>query len=63
VPRLGDGLASLSRTEIDLVVTEQGVADLRGRDVYGRAEALIEIAAPSFRPSLTGAWDDIRAAL
>lgn len=63
VPRLGAGLASLPRTSIDLVVTEHGVADLRGRCVHGRAEALIEAAAPQFRASLTDAWSTIRATL
>ncbi len=63
VPRLGDGIASLSRIDIDVVVTEHGAADLRGRCVHGRAEALIEVADPAFRSSLTDAWRDVRARL
>ncbi len=63
VPRLGDGIASLSRIDIDVVVTEHGAADLRGRCVHGRAEALIEVADPAFRASLTDAWRDVRARL
>lgn len=63
VPRLGDGLASLSRIDIDVVVTEHGAADLRGLCVHGRAEALIGIADPAFRGSLADAWRDIRSRL
>jgi acyl-CoA hydrolase len=63
VARLDGGLASLSRTEIDIVVTEHGVADLRGRCVHGRAEALIAIAGPAFRSSLADAWNDVSARL
>jgi len=63
VPRLDDGIASLSRIDIDIVVTEHGAADLRGRCVHGRAEALIEVADPAFRASLADAWRDVRARL
>ncbi|NJN52296.1 MAG: acetyl-CoA hydrolase [Gammaproteobacteria bacterium] len=41
---------------VDLVVTEFGVADLRHRDVESRARALIDIAAPPFRDALTAQW-------
>lgn len=41
-----------ARSDIDLVVTEYGVADLWGRDLHARAEALIEIAHPTFRDQL-----------
>lgn len=37
---------------IDLVVTEQGIAHLRGRTMRERAQALIEIAHPQDRPLL-----------
>ena len=37
---------------IDLVVTEYGVAHIRGRSLRERAQALIEIAHPEDRPSL-----------
>ena len=56
VPHLGDGVVSLSRIDIDVVVTEHGAADLRGLCVHGRAEALIEVADPAFRTSLGDAW-------
>lgn len=41
-----------ARTDIDLVVTEYGVADLRYADLDARRNALIEIAAPQFRDEL-----------
>ncbi len=37
---------------VDLVITEQGVAHLRGRTLRERAQALIEIAHPEDRPGL-----------
>jgi len=64
VPRLSDGaIASLSRHDVDCVVTEFGTARLHGASVHERAEALIEIAAPEFRPELRQAWRDIAARL
>jgi acyl-CoA hydrolase len=63
-PVLGaDALVSLPRTDVDIVVTEEGVADLRGRSVHERAEVLIGIAAPGLRPDLTSAWREIAARL
>lgn len=41
-----------SRTDVHVVVTEYGVADLRGKSLRQRAEALIAIAHPDFRASL-----------
>jgi acyl-CoA hydrolase len=40
---------------VDKVVTEHGVAELRGRTIRQRAEALIGIAAPQFRDELRSA--------
>lgn len=37
---------------IDLVVTEQGIAQLRGKTLRERAQALIEVAHPEDRPNL-----------
>lgn len=53
-------VVSVPRTDIDLVVTEFGAADFRGRSVYERAESLIDIAAPAFRDSLARSWQQIR---
>ncbi|MFT3721670.1 acetyl-CoA hydrolase/transferase family protein [Pseudorhodoferax sp.] len=49
-------MTSLSRLEVDVVVTEFGVADLRRASVHERAAALIGIAAPQFREPLARAW-------
>jgi 4-hydroxybutyrate CoA-transferase len=40
---------STSRNDVHFVVTEFGAADLRGRILAQRAEALIAIAHPDFR--------------
>jgi acyl-CoA hydrolase len=48
-----DGPVSLPRTDIDIVVTEHGVADLRAASVAERAERLIAVAAPQHRAALT----------
>ena len=43
---------SISRNLADTIVTEYGVAELRGRSVRERADALISIAHPDFRAQL-----------
>lgn len=64
VPRLsGSGLVALPRHTADLVVTEHGVADLRGLDVQARARVLIAVAAPSMRDSLAAAWRELSRSL
>ncbi|MDU5107528.1 acetyl-CoA hydrolase/transferase C-terminal domain-containing protein [Clostridium sp.] len=53
VPFLKPGAAvSLSRNDVDIVVTEYGVAELRGTTVKERVERLITIAHPKFREEL-----------
>jgi len=53
VPGLPAGTpVTVPRTFVDTVVTEHGIADLRGRSVRERAGALIEIAHPEFREAL-----------
>ena len=42
-----------TRAHVRTVVTEYGVAELYGRSICQRAEALIAIAHPSFRDELT----------
>jgi len=54
---------SLSRADIDIVVTEHGAADLRGLGLDARAGALIQIAHPDHRAMLDSAWQDIRRSL
>lgn len=51
-----DGPVSLPRQDVDIVVTEQGAADLRGKTVVERARALIDIADPRHRADLLAAW-------
>jgi len=41
------------KNTVDHVVTEHGVAELRGRSIAQRAAALIQIADPKFRDTLT----------
>ncbi len=53
VPLLKHGAGVVTtRNHVHYVVTEHGVADLYGRTLAGRAEALIAIAAPEFRDEL-----------
>ncbi|UCV23655.1 acetyl-CoA hydrolase/transferase family protein [Ferribacterium limneticum] len=60
VPTLSPpSIASLSRVDIDYVVTEYGVAHLGGACIDKRAKALIAIAAPQFREGLAQAWHGI----
>ncbi len=56
VPQLaaGDVVTTLKNT-VDKVVTEWGVAELRGRSIRQRANALIGIAHPDHRSDLTAA--------
>lgn len=61
VPALASGTAvTAARTDVDCIVTEYGVAELRGRSLDARARALIRIAAPAFRDELTAAWQERR---
>jgi 4-hydroxybutyrate CoA-transferase len=60
VPRLADGIVTGARGDADFVITEQGVAALRGKTLDERAEALVSVAAPAHRRTLIDAWRDIR---
>lgn len=60
VPRISaPGIVSLSRSDVDVLVTEQGIADLRGCSVIERAERIASVAAPSFRAELDDAFKDM----
>ncbi|WP_236581625.1 acetyl-CoA hydrolase/transferase family protein [Rhodococcus sp. T7] len=52
VTRLDTATVTTPRSGVDFIVTEYGVADLRGRSLRERAEALIAIAAPHHRDAL-----------
>ena len=56
VPRVE--VVTALRTDVDIVVTEYGVARLRNLPLEARAEALIAIAAPQFRDELRGTKTD-----
>ena len=62
VPRLSDGAVTIPRADVEVVVTEHGVAELRGLDIDARAEALIGVAAPEHREALETAWSRMRRA-
>jgi acyl-CoA hydrolase len=47
------------RHQVDLVITEHGVAELRGRTTRERATALAEIAHPDFRDELCAAASEL----
>jgi acyl-CoA hydrolase len=64
VARIGEpGLVSVQRGDLDTVVTEHGIADLRGLGMDARAAALIAIAAPAFRDELAARWRQLRTGL
>jgi len=52
VARLADGVVTTPRAEADCIVTEHGVAELKGRTLAERAQALIRVADPAFRAEL-----------
>jgi acyl-CoA hydrolase len=52
VRHLDGGIVTSLRSSVDFVVTEHGVADLRGATLTERAAALIGVAAPQFRGEL-----------
>lgn len=47
------------RHSVQYIVTEFGIADLRGKTLQERAEALIAVANPDFRQQLKESWDKI----
>lgn len=63
VARLPNNATSISRADVETVVTEHGVAELKHKSIDARAEALITIADPSYRDHLESAWREIRKSL
>ena len=58
VPAL-DGVCSLPRHDVDVVVTEHGAADLGGLSLRERAVAIMAVAAPQHLPALERAFADM----
>ncbi len=53
VPQLTPGaIVTTTRDDIDYVITEYGIAELRGKSIGQRARSLIKIAHPKFRSKL-----------
>jgi acyl-CoA hydrolase len=63
VPRLADSAVTVTRADMDIVITEHGAARLRDLDLDARAAALIAIAHPAHRDALERAWRDLRQSL
>jgi len=59
VAQLSRGVVSTSRGEADTIVTEYGIAELKGRTLRERARALIGIAHPDFRSDLERAGESL----
>jgi acyl-CoA hydrolase len=60
VPALS-GPVTTARTEVDVIVTEYGAAELKGQTLAERTRRLIAIAHPDFREELDQAAHEIRA--
>jgi len=59
VARLADGAVTTPRADADIVITEYGIAELRGRSLSERAAAMIAIAAPEQRQELLTAASNL----
>ena len=46
------GTVTTSRNDVDYIVTEHGIAKMKGNTLRERARQLIRIAAPQFRDGL-----------
>lgn len=51
---------TLGRNDVDYIVTEYGIAHLKGRSIRDRVEAMINIAHPDFRDELREKADKIK---
>lgn len=61
VPQVGT--VTCARSDADTIVTEFGVAELRGQSLDERAQRMIAIAAPQWREPLARAWHENRKQL
>ena len=61
VPTFSPGaVVTTSKNNVDIVVTEHGIAELKGKTIRERARALISIAHPKFREELKSAAQQMR---
>ncbi len=57
VPNIKEGAAvTTSKNDVDYIVTEYGIARMKGKSLKQRAQALINIAHPDFREELKAAY-------
>jgi 4-hydroxybutyrate CoA-transferase len=60
VPQLGAGaIITTSRNDVDYIITEYGIAQLKGKTLRQRAAELISISHPDFRQELKKEYDKI----
>jgi acyl-CoA hydrolase len=59
VVKLADGVVTTPRAEADLMVTEHGIAELRGRTLAERARVLVAVSDPAFRAELEQASEQL----
>ena len=58
VPFIAQGApVTTSRVDVDFVITEHGIAELKGKSLRQRAKALIEVAHPDFRADLRAEYN------
>ncbi len=58
VPLLDTGAAvTTNRNDVGYIVTEYGIANMKGKSLKDRARALIDISHPDFRPQLIEEWE------
>lgn len=63
VPALTSPSVSIGRADVAYVVTEHGIADLRGKTIDERAASLIDVADPGHHDDLHHGWRERREAL
>ena len=60
-PMLSPGaIVTVPRTVVQYVVSEYGMVSLKSKSIWGRAEALINIAHPDFRDDLLKAAREMK---
>ncbi len=53
MPKFAAGtIVTTPRHQVDVIITEYGAAELRGKTIRERAQALAEIAHPDFRDEM-----------